>query len=65
MTRQALGLGAALLVLASAALVLAERLQPTEETPVSPSSYGDYVGLYDYGGAILTVTRDGDRLRRT
>ena len=62
MTRQALRLGAAFLVLASAALVLAERSQPTEETPVPPSSYGDYVGQYDYGGAILTVTRDGDHL---
>ena len=40
----------------------AERPEPTEDAPVSPSSYDDYVGLYDYGGAILTVTRDGDRL---
>lgn len=62
MTCQALGLGAALLALASASLASAARPEPPSETPVSPSSYDDYVGPYDYGGAVLTVTRDGDHL---
>jgi hypothetical protein len=60
MTRgcQALRLGAALLVLGSASFVGAG-----DGPPVSPPSYDDYVGLYDYGGAVLTVTREGDGLR--
>jgi hypothetical protein len=30
---------------------------------VDPATFDDYVGRYDYaGGAILTVTRDGDKL---
>jgi hypothetical protein len=60
--RQVLRLGAALLLLGSAQLAGARDLETTADTPVSPSSYDDYVGLYDYGGAILTVSRDGDRL---
>jgi hypothetical protein len=40
----------------------AQRPEPAADAAVSPSSYDDYVGLYDYGGAILTLTRDGARL---
>ena len=40
----------------------AQRPEPAADAAVSPSSYDDYVGQYDYGGAILTLTRDGDRL---
>jgi CubicO group peptidase (beta-lactamase class C family) len=29
---------------------------------VSSSKYDDYVGRYDYGGAVMTIRRDGDRL---
>jgi len=32
------------------------------DTTVDASVYDDYVGRYDYGGAILTVTKEGDRL---
>jgi D-alanyl-D-alanine-carboxypeptidase/D-alanyl-D-alanine-endopeptidase len=60
--RQMLRLGAALLLLGSAQLAGARDLEPTLDAPVSPSSYDEYVGLYDYGGAILTVTREGERL---
>lgn len=60
--RQMLRLGAALLLLGSAQLAGARDLEPAVDAPVSPSSYDDYVGLYDYGGAILTVTREGERL---
>jgi CubicO group peptidase (beta-lactamase class C family) len=41
---------------------MAERSEPVADASVSPSSYDDYVGSYDYGGAVLTVTREGDRL---
>jgi CubicO group peptidase (beta-lactamase class C family) len=41
---------------------LRDRVEPKADASVSPASYDDYVGLYDYGGAILTVTREGDRL---
>ena len=60
--RQVFRLGAALLLLFSAPVAGARDVEPTADAPVSPSSYDDYVGLYDYGGAILTVTREGDRL---
>jgi hypothetical protein len=63
MTRQVLRVGAALLFLGSAPFVGARDFEPTADTPVSPASYDDYVGLYDYGGAILTVTREGERLQ--
>ncbi len=63
MTRQVLRVGAALLFLGSAPFVGARDLEPTADAPVSPASYDDYVGLYDYGGAILTVTREGERLQ--
>jgi len=63
MTRQALGLGAAFLVLTSASLARAARPEPPSETPVSPSSYDDYVGKYDYGqGRVMTITREGGGL---
>jgi CubicO group peptidase (beta-lactamase class C family) len=39
-----------------------DRVEPTADASVSPASFDDYSGLYDYGGAILTVTREGDRL---
>lgn len=29
---------------------------------VDPETYDDYVGQYDYGGAVMTVTRDGGKL---
>ena len=32
------------------------------DTTVDANIYDDYVGRYDYGGPILTVTREGDRL---
>lgn len=60
--RQVLRVGAALLLLGSAPFAGARDLEPTADAPVSPPSYDDYVGLYDYGGAVLTVTREGDRL---
>jgi hypothetical protein len=62
--RQLLRLGAALLVLGSAPFVRAADDSALDQglEAVPPSSYGDYVGLYDYGGAILTVTHDGDHL---
>jgi len=41
---------------------LPDRVEPTADASVSPTSYDDYVGLYDYGGAILAVTREGDHL---
>jgi CubicO group peptidase (beta-lactamase class C family) len=41
---------------------LPDRVEPTADASVSAASYDDYVGLYDYGGAVLTVTREGDRL---
>lgn len=39
-----------------------QRPEPTADASVSPGSYDDYAGLYDYGGAILTVTREADHL---
>ena len=62
--RQLLRLGAALLVLGSAPFVRAgdDSARDPGLEAVSPSSYDDYVGPYDYGGAVLTVTRDGDHL---
>ncbi len=60
--RQVLGVGAVLLLLGSAPFAGARDLEPTADAPVSSSSYDAYVGLYDYGGAVLTVTRAGDRL---
>jgi hypothetical protein len=41
---------------------MAERTEPVADTSVSPATYDAYLGLYDYGGAVLTVTREGDRL---
>lgn len=29
---------------------------------VSPNKYDDYVGRYDYGGVVMTIRRDGNRL---
>lgn len=41
----------------------APRLQDLQEAKVDPKLYDIYAGRYDYGGkAILTVTREGDRL---
>jgi hypothetical protein len=41
---------------------LPDRVEPKADASVSPATYEDYVGLYDYGGAILNVTREGDKL---
>jgi CubicO group peptidase (beta-lactamase class C family) len=38
------------------------RVRPAVSKNVSPQTLEAYVGRYDYGGAVLTVTRDGDRL---
>ena len=35
---------------------------PAVDPDVDPATYADYVGDYDYGGAVMTVTRKGDRL---
>jgi len=39
-----------------------QRVAPSVDKSVSSSSYDDYTGQFDYGGAILTVTRETDRL---
>lgn len=39
-----------------------ERVTPSVDASVTPAVYDDYVGLYDYGAAVLTVTRQGDSL---
>ena len=39
-----------------------DRIVPPVDASVSPSSYDDYVGQYDYGGPLLAVVRQGDRL---
>ena len=43
-----------------------EQMKPQEsykvDETVSSDKYDDYVGKYDYSGAIMTVMRDGDRL---
>jgi hypothetical protein len=41
---------------------MTERSELMADASVPPSSYDAYVGWYDYGGAILTVTREGDGL---
>jgi CubicO group peptidase (beta-lactamase class C family) len=41
---------------------LPDRAEPQADATVSPTSYDAYLGSYDYGGAILSVTREGDRL---
>jgi CubicO group peptidase (beta-lactamase class C family) len=42
----------------------APKLQDVQVTKVDPNLYDAYVGRYDYGGgkAIMTITREGDRL---
>ena len=35
---------------------------PTEDTSVDPKSFRDYAGRYDYHGAVLTVSVEGDAL---
>jgi len=43
--------------------VTAVRKAEEQAAHVDPKEYDAYVGRYDYGGgAVLTVTRDGDRL---
>jgi CubicO group peptidase (beta-lactamase class C family) len=39
-----------------------DRPEPAVDASVSAAGYDDYLGQYDYGGALLTVTRDADRL---
>jgi CubicO group peptidase (beta-lactamase class C family) len=45
---------------------LAEKLTPREtpklDTKVSPKTFDAIAGRYDYGGAILTVTREADKV---
>ncbi len=41
---------------------LPPRERPTVDAKVSPQAKDAVVGRYDYGGAILTVTREGDHL---
>jgi hypothetical protein len=41
---------------------MTERVEPVADASVSPATFDDYVGYYDYGGGILAVTREGDRL---
>ncbi len=47
-------------------LYLGDRMQdrtaPAVDASVSSAAYDDYLGQYDYGMAILTVTRQGDHL---
>jgi len=42
----------------------APRLEDVKEVKVNPKTYDAYVGRYDFGGgkAIMTVTREGDRI---
>lgn len=35
---------------------------PMEDTSISPETFADYVGRYDYKDAILSITQDGDAL---
>jgi CubicO group peptidase (beta-lactamase class C family)/uncharacterized pyridoxamine 5'-phosphate oxidase family protein len=50
----------------AAELYLGNRLEPRQtpklDTKVSPKAFDAIVGRYDYGGAILAVTREGDKL---
>jgi CubicO group peptidase (beta-lactamase class C family) len=39
-----------------------DRVAPAVDASVTSAAYDDYLGQYDYGMAILTVTRQGDRL---
>ena len=47
-------------------LFLWQEMEPREvftvDSNVSPDVYDRYVGRYDYGGAIMSVTREGDQL---
>jgi CubicO group peptidase (beta-lactamase class C family) len=49
-----------------AEFVLWEQMQPRHvlvaDSGADPKQFDDFVGRYDYGGAILTVAREGDRL---
>lgn len=44
--------------------ITAPKLEGVKEAQVDPKLYDTYVGRYDYGGgkAVMTITRDGDRL---
>jgi CubicO group peptidase (beta-lactamase class C family) len=42
--------------------LMQDRPEPTVDASVTATGYDDYLGQYDYGGALLTVTRDADRL---
>jgi hypothetical protein len=39
-----------------------ERPEPQIDASVAVAGYDDNLGQYDYGGALLTVTHDADRL---
>ena len=36
--------------------------QPAEDSSVNPKSFTDYVGRFDYQGAVMTISVDGDAL---
>jgi hypothetical protein len=42
--------------------IRAARLEDVEAVKVDPAVYDAYVGRYSYGAAVMTVTREGDRL---
>ena len=39
--------------------------QPVTATKVAPAALDAVVGRYDYGGAVLTVTREGEQASRS
>jgi CubicO group peptidase (beta-lactamase class C family) len=43
-------------------VINAPRLEDLTEVKVDPAGYDALVGKYDYGGATMTISRDGDRM---
>jgi len=43
-------------------VINAPRIEDLKEAKVGPASYDALVGKYDYGGATMTISRDGDRM---
>ena len=60
------GLGAGTISTMISQLYLADKMQqrvtPKIDSSISPSSYDDYVGRYDYGAAVMTISRQDDHL---
>ena len=60
------GMGANELAEKIAEIFFWEDMKPIEsrkvDKTVNVSKYDDYIGRYDYGGAVMTIRRDGDRL---